>query len=141
MAVLRQTGRLASDPGGGGVSGATRLVSRFGEALLFVDNTIFDVRRPGSPTEVALGVPLDDPHLGTHAVGIEFGWRHALHCACPMCLSQPTPTNAPTRRRLRPRRPLTTSSCNPVQETGSQPARLRAKYRALRGETGQGPSV
>ena len=95
MAVLRQTGRRQLTLEEVVSAGRPALYLRFGEALLFVDNTIFDVRRPGSPTEVALGVPLDDPHLGTHAVGIEFGWRHALHCACPMCLSQPTPTHAP----------------------------------------------
>lgn len=71
--------------------GRPALYLRFGEALLFVDNTIFDVREPGSPIKLSLEVSLDDPRIASHAVGIEFGWRHASGCLCPLCAPQGSP--------------------------------------------------
>jgi len=43
------------------------------------------VIKPGSPIELGLKVPLEDPYFARRAVGIEYGWRHALHCPCDVC--------------------------------------------------------
>lgn len=50
-----------------------------------MDDTLFDVLKPGAPIELGLKVPLDDPQFARRAVGIEYGWRHALHCSCQAC--------------------------------------------------------
>jgi hypothetical protein len=67
-------------------SGRPAVYRQFGDSLLFVDGTLFDVLKPGSPIELGLKVPLEDPHFVRRAVGIEYGWRHALDCSCDACL-------------------------------------------------------
>ena len=57
----------------------------FGDALLYLDGTLFDVLQPGSPIELGLKVLLEDPHLERRAVGIEYGWRHESDCSCEFC--------------------------------------------------------
>jgi hypothetical protein len=42
-------------------------------------------REPRAPIELRLGLALNDPTIVRHAVGIEFGWRHALGCSCDLC--------------------------------------------------------
>jgi hypothetical protein len=88
LAALRTTGRrpLALDEVV--AIGRPAIYSRYGEALLFMNGTIFDVREPFAPSELSLGVPLNDPAVVRHAVGIEFGWRHALDCSCDLCQPQ-----------------------------------------------------
>ncbi len=66
-------------------SGQPAVYRQFGDSLLFVDGTLFDVRTPGSPIKLGLKLPPDDPHFARRAVGIEYGWRHALHCPCDVC--------------------------------------------------------
>ena len=66
-------------------SGRPAVFRQFGDSLLFVDGTVFDVIKPGSPIELGLKVPLEDPYFARRAVGIEYGWRHALHCPCDVC--------------------------------------------------------
>ena len=92
---MRQTGRRRLALEEVVDAGRPAVYRRFGDELLFVDGTIFDVSGPGLPTELSLAVPLDHPRLAKHAVGIEFGWQHALHCPCPACSSQTTPMRIP----------------------------------------------
>ncbi len=66
-------------------AGQPALYRQFGEALLFVDDTLFDVRTPSSPTKLRLAVPLQDPHIASHTVGIEYGWQHPADCSCRFC--------------------------------------------------------
>jgi hypothetical protein len=85
LATLRTTGRRPFALDEVVASGQPAIYSRYGEVLLFMDGTIFDVRQPRAPRELRLGSPLNDPAAVRHAVGIEFGWRHALDCSCDLC--------------------------------------------------------
>jgi hypothetical protein len=61
---------------------------RFGDALLYLDETLFDLNEPdpGSPTLFC--PPVLDATILQRAVGIEFGWRHALGCRCRFCAAE-----------------------------------------------------
>jgi hypothetical protein len=64
--------------------GRPAVYRRFGDELLFMDGTLYDVGQ-ATPAELELQAPLDDSGLEHEAVGIEYGWRHALDCSCPLC--------------------------------------------------------
>jgi hypothetical protein len=66
-------------------AGRPAIYRRFGDELLFMDGTLFDVGQSSAPTKVELQAPLHDPRFDSEAVGIEYGWRHALGCPCPLC--------------------------------------------------------
>ena len=85
LAALSATGRRTLALEEVVASGQPAIYSRYGEVLLFVDGTIFDVREPCAPSELQLGSPLNDSAIARHAVGIEFGWRHVLDCSCDLC--------------------------------------------------------
>jgi len=56
-----------------------------GEQLLFLDGELFELReRESSLKKGSRPKPL--PHrILEDGVGIEYGWRHAADCGCPMC--------------------------------------------------------
>jgi hypothetical protein len=139
MATMRQTGsrRLALEDVV--AVGRPAVYRRFGDELLFLEGRIFDVSVPGSPAEVTFESPASHPHIARLAVGIEFGWQHALHCSCPVCSSQAAPTGV--TKAAAARAADYEPAVDPQAQPGPQPARLRAGYRALHGETGQGPSA
>jgi hypothetical protein len=57
----------------------------FGEALLFNDGELFDLRHWGVALQFDVDpVPLPRQIL-EHGVGIEYGWRHAGECDCRAC--------------------------------------------------------
>ncbi len=85
LATLRATGRRPLALEEVVASGQPAIYSRYGDVLLFMNGTIFDVREPCTPSELRLGLPLSDPAIARHAVGIEFGWRHAGDCSCELC--------------------------------------------------------
>ncbi len=85
LATLRTTGRRPLGLEEVVASGLPAIYSRYGEVLLFMNGTIFDVREPQTPSELRLGSPLNDPAIAGQVVGIEFGWRHARDCPCDLC--------------------------------------------------------
>jgi hypothetical protein len=74
-------------------TGRPAVYSQFGDALLFMDGALFDVLKPGSPTELWRKVPRDDPRFAGRAIGIEYGWRHVSGCSCDFC-APPGPRRA-----------------------------------------------
>lgn len=70
--------------------GRPAVYSRFGDALLFMDGMLYDVLKPGAPTELWPKVTIDDRRLASRAVGIEYGWRHVSDCACNICAAAGT---------------------------------------------------
>lgn len=57
----------------------------FGEALMYKDGKLFDIRSWGAevPTGAPL-TPLPDAVL-ENGVGIEYGWQHLKDCDCHLC--------------------------------------------------------
>ena len=85
LAAIEPTGRRRLSFAEVIYTGRPAVYRQFGDALLYLDGTFFDVLRPGSPIELGLKVPLEDPHFARRAVGIEYGWRHESACSCEFC--------------------------------------------------------
>lgn len=68
-------------------AGQPAVFREFGDHLLYVGGRFFDVHEPGSPVEVGLDLPVEEPQpqIARHAVGIEYGWRHSAGCPCSFC--------------------------------------------------------
>jgi hypothetical protein len=57
----------------------------FGDALLYLDDALFDIRSRETGTLDGIR-PLPLPHQVLEAgVGIEHGWRHVTGCDCECC--------------------------------------------------------
>ena len=66
-------------------SGRPAFFFDYGEALLFIDGELFDLRHWGVALQFDVDpVPLPRQIL-EHGVGIEYGWRHAGECDCRAC--------------------------------------------------------
>jgi hypothetical protein len=85
LAAMRPAGRRLLSLKDVIEAGRPAVYRRFGDELLFMDGTLYDVGQSSSPTELALQTPLHDPRFENETVGIEYGWRHALGCSCPLC--------------------------------------------------------
>ena len=68
-------------------AGQPAVYRKFGDHLLYIDGRFFDVREPAAPTPIEVGAssPQRDALAADHAVGIEYGWRHAADCSCSYC--------------------------------------------------------
>ena len=88
LASLRRTGRRPLALEEVVASGRPAIYARYGDVLLFMDGTIFDLHEASARNEPPSGSPVDDPAIVGQAVGIEFGWRHALDCPCALCRPQ-----------------------------------------------------
>jgi hypothetical protein len=85
LASLRPAGRRLLSLKDVIESGRPAVYRRFGDELLFMGGTLYDVVQESRPTELELQTPLHDPSFENETVGIEYGWRHALGCSCPLC--------------------------------------------------------
>jgi hypothetical protein len=91
LAAMRPAGRRLLSLKDVIETGRPAVYRRFGDELLFMDGTLYDVGQENRPTELDLQIPLHDPRFENETVGIEYGWRHALGCPCPLC-APPEPT-------------------------------------------------
>jgi hypothetical protein len=65
----------------------------YGEALLFVNGEVYDVRRcEAGEWGGSLPEPLPRQVLES-GVGIEYGWQHMGDCDCPHCSGEPAPAD------------------------------------------------
>ena len=71
-------------------AGILAVYKRYGDRLLFMDGTIFDVAAPVHFVEV----PVAAADWSGQAVGVEFGWRHTGGCACQLCSQRKTESAA-----------------------------------------------
>ena len=64
--------------------GKTAFFFDFGEALMYLDGELFDIRdrRAVLPSGALPKLP---PEVLESGVGIEYGWRHTRGCACHLC--------------------------------------------------------
>jgi hypothetical protein len=53
-----------------------------GEQLVFLDGQLYDLAEARAADGMVKPLPQEVLESG---VGIEYGWRHAKHCACPLC--------------------------------------------------------
>jgi hypothetical protein len=53
-----------------------------GEQLLFLDGQLYDLAVARGADGAIMPLPQEVLESG---VGIEYGWRHAKHCACQLC--------------------------------------------------------
>jgi hypothetical protein len=61
----------------------------YGEALVYRDEKIFEAEELESFADDGEPDPLPAVVLET-GVGIEYGWRHACPCQCPLCAREAT---------------------------------------------------
>jgi hypothetical protein len=88
LASLRRTGRRPLALEEVVASGRPAIYARYGDVLLFMDGTIFDLHEAYARNELPSGSPANGPATVDQAVGIEFGWRHAWDCPCALCRPQ-----------------------------------------------------
>jgi hypothetical protein len=66
-------------------SGRPAFFFDYGEALVYEGDEVYDVRDWGDALQSG-AEPMPLPHdVLEHAVGIEYGWRHAVICDCDAC--------------------------------------------------------
>ena len=78
-------------------SGRPAFFFDYGEALVYAKDELYDVYAWATALQAGAD-PLPLPRdVLEHAVGIEYGWRHAVSCDCDRCaLARP---HAPARQR------------------------------------------
>jgi hypothetical protein len=62
-----------------------------GEKLVFLDGELYDLAETRAGTGAPRPLPREVLESG---VGIEYGWHHIEHCACPLCRSADHATDA-----------------------------------------------
>jgi len=55
------------------------------EALVYWDDELFDLRDRSDALRTGANPPPLPPAVLEHAIGIEYGWRHTIACACGLC--------------------------------------------------------
>jgi hypothetical protein len=110
-------------------SGRPAFFFDYGEALVYAKDELYDVYDWGIALQTGAD-PLPLPHdVLEHAVGIEYGWRHAVSCDCDACAlhrcdAPASHRDAPTSGLLipLPTRPLPAIAPRQDAEVDSLPA-------------------
>jgi hypothetical protein len=106
-------------------SGRPAFFFDYGEALVYEGDELYDVHDWGTALQIGADLMPLPHYVLEHAVGIEYGWRHAVACDCRACTLQhaevasadhsTAPSGEPTTSLPQPRR----QSIAPPQEARS----------------------
>ncbi len=98
--------------------GQPAVYRQFGDSLLFVDGTLFDVLTPASPLKLGLKLPPKDPHFARRVVGIA-------------ATAAPTAPQALTGRRRCLTKRMTVPSAVDLKVTSSMRPRTKSRPRSV----------